>query len=139
MEFRPAARALGIAEAGFFPGIILYLGHWFPVRARAHAVALFMTGGVIAALVGNPLSGIILEYLDDIAGLYGWQWVFLLEGLPAVVLGFVTLGFLPEHPEQAAWLTPAERTWLAEELARDRRKPSPAVSGPAFWSWRELC
>jgi ACS family tartrate transporter-like MFS transporter len=110
---------LGFAEAGFFPGMILYLSHWFPARARARAVATFMTAGVIASMVGNPISGVILEYLDQTAGLRGWQWVFLLEGLPAVVLGFITLRFLTDRPDQASWLTPAERAWLARELARE--------------------
>jgi ACS family tartrate transporter-like MFS transporter len=110
---------LGFAEAGFFPGMILYLSRWFPARARAHAVATFMTGGVIASMVGNPISGVILEYMDQIAGLSGWQWVFLLEGLPAVVLGFITLQFLTDRPDQATWLNPAERAWLAQELAHE--------------------
>ncbi len=110
---------LGIAEAGFFPGIILYITQWFPARARANAVAMFMTGGLIASFIGNPLSGAILDFMNRVAGLWGWQWMFLLEGVPAVLLGFVTLRFLTDRPEQAEWLTPAERSWLAGELARD--------------------
>lgn len=112
---------LGFAEAGFFPGIILYLSHWYPTRFRARAVATFMTGGVIASIVGSPLSGLILKYLDQFAGLSGWQWVFLLEGLPAVVLGFVTLRYLTDRPTQARWLTESERTWLIEELDREKK------------------
>jgi MFS transporter, ACS family, tartrate transporter len=111
---------LGIAEAGFFPGIIYYLSDWFPARVRARAVAQFMLGGVISSMVGNPLSGYILEHMDQVGGLWGWQWVFLLEGLPAVVLGFVTLAYLTDRPEQARWLTPAERTWLAQQIENDR-------------------
>jgi len=110
---------LGVAEAGFFPGVILYISHWFPARARANAVAMFMTGALIASFVGNPLSGAILQYMDQVAGLWGWQWIFLLEGIPAVILGFVTLRFLTDRPDQAHWLTPAERTWLAQQLERD--------------------
>ena len=113
---------LGIAEAGFFPGIILYISQWFPARARANAVAAFMTGALIASIVGNPLSGLILDDMDRVAGLAGWQWIFLLEGIPAVILGFITLRFLTDRPEHAHWLTPAERTWLAQQLEQDNRK-----------------
>ena len=112
---------LGFAEAGFFPGIIFYLSQWFPARARAKAVATFMTGGVMATMIGNPLSGMILQHMDQVGGLWGWQWVFLLEGIPAVVLGFVTLGYLTDRPDQAHWLTEAERTWLIDELAREKQ------------------
>src|SRR6185369_9000039 len=85
---------LGVAEAGFFPGIIFYLNDWFPARVRARAVSQFMLGGVIASIVGNPVSGFILQTMDEIGGLWGCQWVFLLEGLPAVVLGCSTLKYL---------------------------------------------
>lgn len=117
---------LGVAEAGFFPGIIFYLSHWFPARERARAVATFMTAGVVASLVGNPLSGAILQYMNEAGGLAGWQWVFLLEGVPTIVLGFVTLFYLTDRPEQAHWLTLPERVWLArrmawEEAARQER------------------
>ena len=112
---------LGVAEAGFFPGIIYYLSDWFPARVRARAVSHFMLGGVIASMVGNPVSGFILQYMDQVGGLWGWQWVFLLEGLPAVVLGFVTLAYLTDRPDQARWLTSGERTWLAQQIENDRR------------------
>lgn len=111
---------LGVAEAGFFPGVIYYLSDWFPARMRARAVTQFMIGGVIASMVGHPLSGFILQYLDQVGGLWGWQWVFLLEGLPAVALGFVTFAYLTDRPEQARWLTLAERTWLAQQIEDDR-------------------
>jgi ACS family tartrate transporter-like MFS transporter len=111
---------LGVAEAGFFPGIIYYLNEWFPARMRARAVAHFMLGGVIASMVGNPLSGYILERMDQVGGLSGWQWVFLLEGLPAVALGFVTLAYLTDRPNQARWLTPVERSWLTQQIENDR-------------------
>lgn len=111
---------LGVAEAGFFPGIIYYLSDWFPARMRARSVAQFMVGGVIASMIGNPLSGFILQFMDQVGGLWGWQWVFLLEGLPAVALGFVTLAYLTDRPDQARWLTPAERRWLAQQLENDR-------------------
>jgi ACS family tartrate transporter-like MFS transporter len=112
---------LGVAEAGFFPGIILYLSYWFPARERARAVSRFMTGSAVAGIVGSPLSGAILDYLDGVAGLAGWQWVFLVEGLPAVVLGVLALYYLTDRPAQAQWLAPAERAWLSERLSREER------------------
>jgi ACS family tartrate transporter-like MFS transporter len=111
---------LGIAEAGFFPGIIYYLSNWFPARVRARAVAQFMLGGVVASMFGHPLSGFILRHMDRVGGLWGWQWVFLLEGLPAVALGFITLAYLTDSPDKARWLAPAERMWLSEQIQNER-------------------
>jgi ACS family tartrate transporter-like MFS transporter len=113
---------LGVAEAGFFPGIILYLSHWFPARERARAVATFMTASLVASIVGNPVGAAILQYMDQVAGLPGWQWVFLIEGIPAVVLGFVTYFYLTDRPEQARWLTLAERTWLAQRMSEEEKQ-----------------
>jgi MFS family permease len=108
---------LGFAEAGFFPGIILYLTYWFPARERARAVALFMVGSPVTGILSNPLSGAIQQYMDQFWGLRGWQWLFLLEGLPAVALGFVVLRWLPDRPATAPWLTSAERDWLTARVA----------------------
>jgi len=132
---------LGVAEAGFFPGIIYYLNDWFPERVRARSLAKFMTGGVIATLLGNSISGFILQYMDQIGGLWGWQWVFLLEGLPAVVLGFVTLSYLTDRPHQARWLTHEERIWLSQQIENDRNRAAhrrnyslrAAVLDPRVW------
>jgi len=110
---------LGFAEAGFFPGIILYLTYWFPARERARAVAFFMTGAPITGIVGSPLSGAIMEYMDHFAGFRGWQWLFLLEGVPAVVLGFVVIYALPDRPAHARWLEPGERDWLTARVGRE--------------------
>ena len=110
---------LGAAEAGFFPGMILYLTYWFPAAEQARAVARFMTATAIAGVVGGPLSGSILEQLGGVGGLAGWQWLFLLEGLPAVGFGLVALGYLTDRPAEAAWLAPAERAWLAERMGRE--------------------
>jgi ACS family tartrate transporter-like MFS transporter len=110
---------LGIAEAGFFPGIILYLTYWFPARERVKAVALFMTGSPITGMLGGPVSGGILQYLDHVSGLRGWQWLFLLEGIPAVILGVITMYYLTDRPEQAGWLTDEERDWLAARIASE--------------------
>jgi sugar phosphate permease len=108
--------ALGAAEAGFFPGIIYCLTRWFPSDERARAIAGFMTAVVVAGMIGGPLSGFLLS-LGGFGGLGGWQWLFVLEGLPAVVLGFVVLRVLPEQPSDALWLTPAERAALTARLA----------------------
>jgi MFS transporter, ACS family, tartrate transporter len=110
---------LGAAEAGFFPGIILFLTWWFPERERTTALALFLTAVSVAYVFGGPISGGLLE-LDNVAGLDGWQWLFLLEGLPAVALGFLTLRFLDERPDDAAWLEPDERDFLIAEVERER-------------------
>jgi len=109
---------LGLAEAGFFPGIIFYLTRWFPARERARTIAAFMTATMIAGVIGGPISGALLT-LHGAGGLAGWQWLFLLEGLPAVVLGVVVLAALTERPEDARWLTEAERGALVASLAAD--------------------
>jgi MFS transporter, ACS family, tartrate transporter len=111
---------LGVAEAGFFPGMILYLTYWFPARERARRVALFMTAIPIAGVFGSPLSGALLT-LDGFAGLAGWQIMFLAEGIPAVLLGLVVLRFLPNGPDEAGWLQPEERTWLRGALEQENR------------------
>jgi ACS family tartrate transporter-like MFS transporter len=110
---------LGIAEAGFFPGIIFYLTEWFPADARARAVARFMTAIPLSGVIGGPMSGALLG-LSGRLGLTGWKWLFLLEGLPAVALGIAVLRYLPDRPENAAWLAPEQRRWLLERLASER-------------------
>src|SRR5262245_4304638 len=111
---------LGVAEAGFFPGMIFYLTRWFPARERARTVAAFMTATLAAGIVGGPVSGALLT-LNGMGGLAGWQWVFLLEGLPAIILGFVVLRVLSEGPHDAAWLTAEERAALVRCLEEDAR------------------
>jgi D-galactonate transporter len=112
---------LGVAEAGFLPGIIYYLGDWFPREQRARAVSWFMIGIPLSLVFGAPLSGWLLEAFDGYRGLHGWQWMFLLEGLPAVVLGFVVLAFLTDRPADARWLTSAQRAWLCDRIAAEKR------------------
>lgn len=111
---------LGVAEAGFFPGMILYLTYFFPARERARAVALFMTAVAIAGVIGSPLSGFLLT-LDGLAGLAGWQIMFIVEGVPAVLLGFAVLAYLPNGPNDARWLESDERDWLRGVLERENR------------------
>lgn len=111
---------LGAAEAGFFPGVIYYLSLWYPTAHRARAIAAFMTAVPVTGLIGGPLSGALLG-LDGVHGLKGWQWLFFLEGLPAVVLGSSVIFYLNDRPETTRWLAPAERDWLVETLAVERK------------------
>jgi ACS family tartrate transporter-like MFS transporter len=110
---------LGVAEAGFVPGMLLYLTFWFPSHERARAVAKFMTATSLAGVVGGPLSSALLK-MDGLYGLSGWQWLFLFEGVPTVLLGFSVLFVLRDGPAAAEWLTTDERTWLKGELQRDQ-------------------
>jgi len=110
---------LGVAEAGFFPGIILYLTYWYPAERRARITAMFMTGIAIAGVIGGPVSGIIMKYTDGIYGWQGWQWMFLLEGLPSVALGVVVIMMLDDRIVDAKWLTEDERALLARNIAKD--------------------
>jgi ACS family tartrate transporter-like MFS transporter len=131
---------LGIAEAGFFPGIILYLTYWFPARELARIVSLFMAAIPIATVFGGPLSGALLE-MHGIMGLAGWQWLFIIEGLPAVILGIVVLFFLDDRPGEARWLTFEERRALGATLAAEAhatREAGYAELGQAFTRPRVL-
>ena len=107
---------LGIAEAGFVPGMLLYLTFWFPSHQRAKAVAKFMTATSLAGVVGGPLSSALLK-LNGVGGLSGWQWLFLFEGMTTFVVGSSVLSLLRDGPDEAKWLKPEERTWLRGELA----------------------
>jgi MFS transporter, ACS family, tartrate transporter len=111
---------LGVAEAGFVPGMLLYLTFWFPSHERARAVAKFMTATSLAGVVGAPLSSALLR-LDGVHGLSGWQWLFLMEGVPTVLLGVSVLFVLKDSPEKVTWMSAEEKAWLSEELERDRR------------------
>jgi ACS family tartrate transporter-like MFS transporter len=112
---------LGAAEAGFFPGIIFYLTHWYPARERARAYSWFLAAIPLAGIVGGPVSGALLG-LHGKLGLEGWQWLFLLEGLPSVVVGLAVLVYLPDRPSGAAWLAPEESAWLEREMEVERRQ-----------------
>jgi len=111
---------LGVAEAGFFPGIILYLTYWFPAAYRARMVGLFMVAIPISSVIGAPVSQWVLT-LDGLAGLAGWQWLFIIEAAPSIILAAVVLGYLTDKPMQAAWLEPDERKWLTDTLEEERR------------------
>jgi ACS family tartrate transporter-like MFS transporter len=125
---------LGLAEAGFFPGIILYISYWFPSNHRSVVTAMFMTAAPAAGLFGSPLSGALME-LNGIMGLHGWQWLFLVEGIPALVLGLVTFWFLTDRPADATWLAADEREWLSKAILQEQA----AIQDPRSRSvWRAL-
>lgn len=126
---------LGAAEAGFFPGVIFYLRRWFPAASRAGVVALFMTAGPISGVIGGPISGALLDW-NHRGGLAGWQWMFLLEALPAIVLGLFAGIYLPDSPKKAAWLTLNEKDWLRKELAQEhlQTKNSAPETNRSWWS-----
>jgi len=122
---------LGAAEAGFFPGMILYMKHWFPANARARAVAWFMTANPIAGIVGSPVSGALMGLHGK--GLSGWQWMFLMEGVPAILLGVTVLWILSDTPNEAGWLKGDERAWLLQRLASEQQAASMVKNG-SLWS-----
>jgi D-galactonate transporter len=122
---------LGVAEAGFFPGVILYFTYWYPARYRATIVGIFMVAIPVAGLIGSPISGAIL-YMDGICGLGGWQWIFLLEAAPAVLLGVAAFAWLTDRPEHATWLSPDQRQWLTTKLESERRL-KPRIEHPSVW------
>ncbi len=123
---------LGAAEAGFFPGIILYLSYWFPARQRAAATSLFMAAAPLSVVLGSPVSSALLE-MHGVFGLQGWQWLFLVEAVPAVLLGFVVLGFMIDRPEQARWLADDERAWLVATMNAERAGKAMTASH-SLWS-----
>jgi ACS family tartrate transporter-like MFS transporter len=124
---------LGVAQGGFFPGVLVYLSHWFPGKYRARAMAHFFASGLVALALGGPVSGLILRL--NWFGFAGWRWVFIIEALPAVLLGVVTLLIMPEGPQQARWLSQEEREWVLSELGKGKlteRSARPAGIGRAI-------
>ena len=128
---------LGAAEAGFFPGVAFYLGHWFPAQYRTRVIAWFMVAIPISSVVGGALSGLLLE-MDGIAGLAGWKWLFILEGLPVALLGFVVLKIMTERPEEASWLTERERQIVRDRVSTEIRQREVRHLGPALRDPRVL-
>lgn len=110
---------LGAAEAGFFPGVILYLTYWFPAEYRGRIVAMFMVAIPVSSLIGSPVSALLLQ-TDGWMGLHGWQWMYILEAIPAVLMGIACLFVLPNGPAQAKWLSPEQRDWLLLRLAQEK-------------------
>ncbi|WP_233856239.1 MFS transporter [Paraburkholderia sp. HD33-4] len=120
---------LGAAEAGFFPGVLLYLSYWIPPSHRARIVATFMVAIPAASFIGSPISALLLQ-MDGIWGLRGWQWLFIMEGVPTVLLGIACFFLLTNKPEEAKWLADDERTWLVSELAAGKKAPRKVPSLP---------
>lgn len=121
LSFYAVRLLLGAAEAGFFPGVVLYLTYFFPAAERARIVAIFALAVPLSSLAGSPVSALLLE-LHGIGGLDGWQWLFLMEALPAVILGIVLIFTLPDEPRTAKWLTPAEKSWVIDRLASETQQ-----------------
>jgi ACS family tartrate transporter-like MFS transporter len=130
-EFYALRFLLGVAEAGFFPGMILYLRSWFPAGARARAVAWFMTANPLAGVIGGPISGALLGMHQ--LGIAGWQWLFVLEGAPAIILALVVLATLKDNPGQATWLRSEEKLWLVATLEGEREQQA-KISGSDIWA-----
>src|ERR1700710_949373 len=122
---------LGAAEAGFFPGVILYLTYWYPAEYRAKIVGIFMVAIPVAGLIGSPISGAILG-MDGILGLGGWQWIFLLEAVPAILLGIYAFVGLTDRPKDASWLPKDQQSWLIATLETERTR-APKVAHASVW------
>jgi len=130
-SFYLARFLLGAAEAGFFPGVILYLTYWFPRAYRARIIATFMVAIPVSNFLGSPLSALLLE-MDGVAGLSGWQWLFLVESVPAVILGLLALRILTKSPAEADWLAPEQRAWLQHRLATEASAET--LTKPSLWT-----
>ena len=140
-QFYTLRLLLGMFEAGFFPGVILYLTYWFPSHRRGRVTGLFLFGMPITGVIGGPLSGLIMSGMDGVAGFHGWQWVFLLEGLPTVLVGILIYVMLPNKPSEAKWLNDREKTLVRTVIEADRAgqtsshhgKLSAALADPRTW------
>ena len=121
MQFYIARFLLGVFEAGFFPGIILYFTYWYSSARRGQVIALFMTATAISSVIAGPLCGAIMKYAEGSAGLHGWQWLFIVEGLPATILGIAAYLYLPDKPEDAKWLSADEKRTLRHHLDHDEK------------------
>jgi sugar phosphate permease len=127
---------LGAAEAGFFPGVIVYISHWFPAPFRARIIAMFMIAIPMSSVLASPLSATLLR-LEGLLGWHGWQWLFVIEGLPALLLGLLAYWWLPDRPSQARWLSPDQCRWLTDRLESEAAARDSAV--PPVSLWRLFC
>ena len=137
MQFYVARFLLGVFEAGFFPGVVLYLTFWYPPARRAQMIALFMTATTMAAVIAGPLCGGIMKYMNGMNGWHGWQWLFLTQGLPATVLGIVAYVYLQDKPEDAHWLDKTEKKVLRDHLDHDRALVQTAKHGSLLQMLRD--
>jgi len=136
-QFYIARVLLGAAEAGFFPGVILYFTYWFPAARRARVTSIFMTAICVSGIISGPVSGWILNSMSGFLGVKGWQWLFLLEGLPSVVAGIFAYVCLTDRPEQAAWLSDEEKALLLDELKRDAQTKAARAHGSIWVALKE--
>ena len=134
-QFYATRFLLGVAEASFFPGMIVYLARWFRVSDRARAISVFYTAIPMSFIIGSPLAGWLLGI--GWLGLSGWRWMFILEGIPAIVLGFVTLSYLTDHPSQARWLDPEERDWITRELELEKQAKAETSNYTIWQAFRD--
>jgi MFS family permease len=132
-EFYVVRFLVGAAEAGFFPAVIVYLTHWFRYEDRAKAVAVFYAAMPLSFVIGSPLAGWLMGM--SWFGLRGWRWLFILEGIPAIVFGIVTIFYLTDWPQQATWLRSGERQWISEQLGREKQRKQQIRS---FSIWQAL-
>ncbi|WP_321939703.1 MFS transporter [Paraburkholderia sp. J8-2] len=132
-QFYLARVLLGAAEAGFFPGIILYFTYWFPAARRARVTAIFMTAICVSGIISGPVSGLILKSLSGAFGVKGWQWLFILEGLPSAIAGLAAYAFLTDRPEHATWLSDREKQIIRRELEHDARVKEERAH-PSIWA-----
>jgi ACS family tartrate transporter-like MFS transporter len=135
MAFYVMRFLLGAAEAGLFPGVILYLTYWLPRRHRARYIGMFALGIPLSSVIGAPISGAIMQGMGGVLGLKDWQWLYVIESIPAILLGVAVLWLLADRPANARWLKPAERAWLEAEFARE---PAEAPEQPRGFSWSIL-
>jgi MFS transporter, ACS family, tartrate transporter len=133
-EFYIVRFLVGAAEAGFFPAVVVYLTHWFQAADRAKAVAVFYAAMPLSYVIGSPLAGLLLGL--SWLGLRGWRWLFILEGIPAIVLGLIALGYLADWPRQANWLPTKEREWIIAQLDREKKAKQDVR---AYSIWQALC
>lgn len=132
-EFYIARILLGCAEAGFLPGIVLYLSYWFPAQRRGRITAMFFIAIPMSGIFGSPLSGWIMQNFQAYMGMHGWQWMFILEGLPSIIMGVVAYSLLADRPEKAKWLTPSQKAIVADALSAEHRNKSDR-SHSSLWS-----
>ncbi len=135
-QFYTARCLLGVAESGFFPGMILYLTYWFPSQRRAQMMALLLAGSAISGIIGGPISGAIMHYLAGFLGVAGWQWLFVLEALPALVLGLIVLFVLHNRVVEAPWLSPEEKAAVAADIGEEAEVKTHHTIGSVFLSPR---
>lgn len=143
VEFYAARFLLGVTEAGFFPAAVMYLNKWYPADRQSRIMSILFLAMPLGMVLGGPISGALMSVTHDLHGLDGWQWMFLIEALPAIVLGLLLLRMLPESPEAAPWLTPAEAGAITRTLSTENAKKSTrfvaALKSPVLWMLMAIC